>query len=102
VLQLSTDEYVLTEGYRTCAERNIHEERRLTQSELVEELEEICDSHQRDQTSLDQIRTHTKGGEPLSRDLDLGQVLAIQPTAEEERKVLWKLDLSAVGWIAST
>jgi hypothetical protein len=24
VLQLSTDEYVLTEGYRTCAERNIH------------------------------------------------------------------------------
>ena len=35
----------------------------------------------------------TKGGEPLSRDLDLGQVLAIQPTAEEERKVLWKLDL---------
>ena len=34
-----------------------------------------------------------KGGEPLSRDIDLGQVLAIQPTAEEERKVLWKLDL---------
>ncbi|CAP81007.1 Pc12g13800 [Penicillium rubens Wisconsin 54-1255] len=38
----------------------------------------------------------TKGGEPLSRDLDLGQVLAIQPTAEEERKVLWKLDLILV------
>ncbi|KXG48527.1 Major facilitator superfamily domain, general substrate transporter [Penicillium griseofulvum] len=36
------------------------------------------------------------GNEPLGRDLDLGQVLAIQPTAEEERKVLWKLDLILV------
>lgn len=34
-----------------------------------------------------------KGGELFGQDLDLGQVLAIQPTAEEERKVLWKLDL---------
>jgi hypothetical protein len=33
------------------------------------------------------------GSEPLGRDLDIGQVLSIQPTAEEERKVLWKLDL---------
>ncbi|KAJ5188984.1 Major facilitator superfamily domain general substrate transporter [Penicillium cf. griseofulvum] len=46
-------------------------------------------------TNLDE--KDLKGGsEPLGRDLDLGQVLAIQPTAEEERKVLWKLDLILV------
>lgn len=43
------------------------------------------------ETNLDE--KDMKGGESLSRDLDLGQVLAIQPTTEEERKVLWKLDL---------
>jgi hypothetical protein len=32
-------------------------------------------------------------GKTLGRDLDLGQVLAIQATPEEERRVLWKLDL---------
>ncbi|KUM59702.1 hypothetical protein ACN42_g7434 [Penicillium freii] len=37
-----------------------------------------------------------EGGESLGRDLDLGQVLAIQPTTKEERKVLWKLDLILV------
>lgn len=31
--------------------------------------------------------------ESLGRDLDLGQVLAFQATSEEERKLLWKLDL---------
>jgi len=37
---------------------------------------------------------HMKGeAESLGRDLDLGQVLAIQATPEEERRVLWKLDL---------
>ncbi|KAJ5209300.1 hypothetical protein N7449_003679 [Penicillium cf. viridicatum] len=37
-----------------------------------------------------------EGGESLGRDLDLGQVLAIQPTTKDERKVLWKLDLILV------
>ncbi|KAJ5978483.1 hypothetical protein N7501_001825 [Penicillium viridicatum] len=37
-----------------------------------------------------------EGGESLGRDLDLGQVLAVQPTTKEERKVLWKLDLILV------
>jgi hypothetical protein len=32
-------------------------------------------------------------GESVGRDFDLGQVLAVQATPEEERKVLWKLDL---------
>ncbi|CAG7965821.1 unnamed protein product [Penicillium olsonii] len=32
-------------------------------------------------------------GESLGRDMDLGQVLAVQSTPEEERRVLWKLDL---------
>lgn len=32
-------------------------------------------------------------GESLGRELDLGQVLAVNATTEEERKVLWKLDL---------
>ncbi|KAJ5835330.1 hypothetical protein N7447_001356 [Penicillium robsamsonii] len=45
-------------------------------------------------TNLDE--KDLKGGEPLGRDLDLGQVLAIQSTPEEERKVLWKLDLILV------
>ncbi|OQE46524.1 hypothetical protein PENCOP_c001G06015 [Penicillium coprophilum] len=35
-------------------------------------------------------------GETLGRDLDLGQVLAVQATPAEERKVLWKLDLILV------
>lgn len=43
-------------------------------------------------TSLDE-KDMKGGGESLGRDLDLGQVLAMQPTAKEERKVLWKLDL---------
>jgi hypothetical protein len=32
-------------------------------------------------------------GESGGRDFDLGQVLAVQTTPEEERKLLWKLDL---------
>lgn len=32
-------------------------------------------------------------GESPGRDLDIGQVLAVQATPEEERRVLWKLDL---------
>ncbi|CAG8163243.1 unnamed protein product [Penicillium salamii] len=32
-------------------------------------------------------------GESLGRDMDLGQVLAVQSTPEQERRVLWKLDL---------
>ncbi|KAJ5301611.1 hypothetical protein N7508_006474 [Penicillium antarcticum] len=32
-------------------------------------------------------------GESVGRDFDLGQVLAVQATPEEERKLLWKLDL---------
>lgn len=32
-------------------------------------------------------------GESPSRDFDLGQVLAVQVTPENERRVLWKLDL---------
>jgi hypothetical protein len=44
------------------------------------------------QSSMDE--KNMKGeGESLGRDLDLGQVLAIQATPEEERRVLWKLDL---------
>jgi hypothetical protein len=43
------------------------------------------------ETNLDE--KDMKGGESLGRDLDLGQVLAIQPTTREERKVLWKLEL---------
>lgn len=44
------------------------------------------------ETNLDE-KDMKEGGESLGRDLDLGQVLAIQPTTKEERKVLWKLDL---------
>lgn len=44
------------------------------------------------ETNLDE-KDMKDGGESLGRDLDLGQVLAIQPTPKEERKVLWKLDL---------
>lgn len=32
-------------------------------------------------------------GESPGRDLDIGQVLAVHATPEEERRVLWKLDL---------
>lgn len=28
------------------------------------------------------------------RDVDLGQMLSVQATPEEERKVLWKIDLA--------
>lgn len=44
------------------------------------------------ETNLDE-KDMKEGGESFGRDLDLGQVLAIQPTTQEERKVLWKLDL---------
>ncbi|KAJ5101272.1 hypothetical protein NUU61_003494, partial [Penicillium alfredii] len=39
--------------------------------------------------------------EPTARDLDLGEVLAVQATPEEERRVLWKLDcflIPMMGW----
>ncbi|KAJ5354902.1 hypothetical protein N7541_005946 [Penicillium brevicompactum] len=48
---------------------------------------------------MDQQQSHAdeknmKGeGESPGRDLDIGQVLAVQATPEEERRVLWKLDL---------
>ncbi|KAJ5960749.1 uncharacterized protein N7479_007899 [Penicillium vulpinum] len=47
---------------------------------------------QRYETNLDE-KDMKGGSELLGGDLDLGQVLAIQPTAEEERRVLWKIDL---------
>lgn len=33
-----------------------------------------------------------KGALPAAQDVDLGQILEVHSTPEEERKVLWKLD----------
>ncbi|CAG8935596.1 unnamed protein product [Penicillium salamii] len=47
---------------------------------------------ERQQSNLDE--KNMKGeGESLGRDMALGQVLAVQSTPEQERRVLWKLDL---------